>query len=62
MSTALDALLRHDPVRWQQIRAGDHERREAEDRMFSAPEPHLDVIQRLAATIALRATLREAVQ
>jgi hypothetical protein len=33
MSTALDALLRRDHVRWQQIRCADHARREEEQKM-----------------------------
>lgn len=38
MSKALDALLRRDHVRWQQIRCADHARREEEQKMREKAE------------------------
>jgi hypothetical protein len=56
----LDSILRHDRARWHSIRSGDHERREAERKLFDPNAARTEAIRRGTIIVNARRIAMEA--
>ncbi len=56
----LDSILRHDRARWESIRDGDHERREAERKLFDPNAARVEALRRGTIVVNARRVAMEA--